>query len=102
LDELNSNFAESYHSWSSNSHWIVFASRRDGGLYARLYIASIDDKGKVSKPFLLPQKEPLKYYDESVYAYNVAEFVSAPVKWDKREIERGLTSEERTQVKVRK
>jgi uncharacterized protein with von Willebrand factor type A (vWA) domain len=32
----------------------------------------------------------------------VAEFVSAPVKWDKREIERGLTSEERTQVKVRK
>lgn len=102
LKEVNSDDTESYHNWSSNSHWFVFSSRRDGGLYTRLYIASIDDKGVVSKPFLLPQKEPFCYYNESIYSYNVPEFVSSPVKWDAREMEKGLTSKERTQVKIKK
>lgn len=102
LDEVNSDDTESYHSWSSNSHWFVFSSRRDGGLYTRLYIASIDEKGVVGKPFLLPQKDPFRYYDESVYSYNVPEFVSSPVKWDLREMENGLTSKKRTQVTIKK
>lgn len=102
LKEVNSDDTESYHNWSSNSHWFVFSSRRDGGLYTRLYIASIDDKGVVSKPFLLPQENPFWYYDESIYSYNVPEFVSSPVKWDAREMEKGLTSKERTQVKIKK
>src|SRR5690606_16260105 len=33
LDAVNSDDVESYHSWSSNSHWFVFSSRRDDGLY---------------------------------------------------------------------
>ncbi len=102
LKEVNSDDTESYHNWSSNSHWFVFSSRRDGGLYTRLYIASIDDKGKVSKPFLLPQEDPFRYYDESVYSYNVPDFVSSPVKWDIKEMEKGITSKERTQVKIKK
>lgn len=102
LDEVNSDDTESYHNWSSNSHWFVFGSRRGGGLYTRLYIASIDDKGVISKPFLLPQKKPFCYYDESVYSYNVPDFVSSPVKWNRREMESVLTSAERIQVKVRK
>lgn len=102
LNEVNSDDTESYHNWSSNSHWFVFGSRRGGGLYTRLYIASIDDNGVVSKPFLLPQKNPFRYYDESVYSYNVPDFVSSPVKWDRRAMENGLTSTERIQVKVRK
>jgi hypothetical protein len=67
-----------------------------------LYIASIDDKGKVSKPFLLPQEDPFRYYDESVYSYNVPDFVSSPVKWDIKEMEKGITSKERTQVTIKK
>jgi hypothetical protein len=67
-----------------------------------LYIASIDEKGVVGKPFLLPQKDPFRYYDESVYSYNVPEFVSSPVKWDLREMENGLTSKKRTQVTIKK
>lgn len=102
LDEVNSNDTESYHSWSSNSRWFVFSSRRDGGLYTRLYIASINEDGFVGKPFLLPQKEPLTYYDESVYSYNVPEFVSSPVKWNLREMENGLTSNKRTHVTIQK
>ena len=31
LTEANSDDTESYHSWSSNSRWIVFSSRRDEG-----------------------------------------------------------------------
>jgi hypothetical protein len=102
LKEVNSDDTESYHNWSSNSQWFVFSSRRDGGLYTRLYIASIDNKGKVCKPFLLPQEDPFRYYDESVYSYNVPDFVSSPVKWDVKEMEKGITSKERTQVKIKK
>lgn len=58
LDGANSPRADSFHSWSSNSRWIVFASRRDDRTYSRLYISYIDEHGKASKPFLLPQKNP--------------------------------------------
>lgn len=58
MSALNSNDVESYHSWSSNSRWVVFSSRRDDGRFTRLYIAHIDTMGNVSKPFRLPQKSP--------------------------------------------
>lgn len=101
LDEVNSNDTESYHNWSSNSHWFVFSSRRGGGLYTRLYIASIDDNGKISKPFMLPQEKPYTYYDRLIYSYNIPEFVSSPVKIDKQELIRKLSSKERKQVNIK-
>ena len=45
---LNSDFAESYHSWSSNSKWLVFSSKRGDGLTARPYISYIHDNGESS------------------------------------------------------
>jgi len=33
LPEVNSPDVESYHSWSGNSRWFVFSSRRDDGLF---------------------------------------------------------------------
>jgi Periplasmic component of the Tol biopolymer transport system len=101
LTEANSPFAESYHSWSSNSHWFVFASRRDDGLYTRLYLSSIDEEGKISKPFLLPQRNPA-VNDPSFFSYNVPEFVSSPVKMDIREVERKILSDERKQAVISK
>ena len=80
MDALNSNDAESYHSWSGNSRWLVFSSRRDDGLYTKPYIAYIAEDGTARKPFLLPQKDPKAYYDEQMYAYNIPEFVSGKVK----------------------
>ena len=38
LPEVNSPDVESYHSWSGNSRWFVFSSRRDDGLsHARIW-----------------------------------------------------------------
>ena len=52
MDDINGPDADSYHSWSGNSRWIIWASRRIDGLYSRLFIAHIDKDGKASKPFL--------------------------------------------------
>ena len=46
MDEVNSDDVESYHSWSSNSRWLVFSSRRIDGLYTRPYLVHIDENGK--------------------------------------------------------
>jgi Tol biopolymer transport system component len=86
MTALNSDDAESYHSWSSNSRWLTFGTRRDDGLYTKPYFAYIDSEGNARKPFLLPQKNPLKYYQTHMYAYNIPEFVSGKVKYDGREI----------------
>ena len=73
--ELNSDEAESYHSWSSNGRWVLFSSRRLDGRYTRLFIAHFDGQGHFGKPFLLPQKS----YSHNVLrlkSYNVPEFVA--------------------------
>jgi len=78
LDDANSNDTDSYHSWSSNSRWIVFSSRRLDGLYSRPYFAYINKNGKASKPFLLPQKEK-DYYTYLNKSFNIPEFVKGKV-----------------------
>jgi len=99
LTEANSPRADSYHNWSSNSRWFVFGSRRMDGLYTRPYIAAIDENGKASKPFLLPQKNP-DAYTESMYSYNVPEFINAPIKLDANSIAEKLLTPEREKVKL--
>ncbi|MEG1565063.1 MAG: hypothetical protein RR365_15300, partial [Bacteroides sp.] len=101
LTEVNSDDTESFHNWSSNSRWFVFGSRRGDGLFTRLYLANMDEKGKASKPFLLPQESPLAYYDESVYSYNVPDFTNTSVRLDIRKAARGIVSDKRIPVKVR-
>lgn len=81
IDAVNSDDTESYHSWSSNSRWFVFSSRRDDGSYTRPYFAYIDDQGNVSKPFVLPQKDP-KMYDGFLLSYNIPELVNGKVEGD--------------------
>lgn len=71
-------FRASYHSWSSNSRWMVMASRQDDGLYTRPYIVHIDADGKVSKPFLLPQSDAA-YYLRTMKSYNIPEFTHGKV-----------------------
>ena len=79
LQEVNSAFAESYHAWSSNSRWIIFASRRDDRTYSRLYIAHLDEDGHATKPFLLPQKNPRRNLS-LLKSYNVPEFTVEPAR----------------------
>lgn len=101
LKEINSAESESFHDWSSNSHWFVFSSRRGNGLYTRLYIASIDDNGLVTKPFLLPQKDP-RFYDASLFSYNVPEFVISAVTLDAGELEKQALQKDRKQMNFQK
>ena len=79
LSEVNSHRAESLHSWSANSHWFLFTSRRDDGLYTRVYF-SFFDKGRATKPFMLPQRDPRRYYRRLMYSYNTPDFTSKPVE----------------------
>ena len=76
--ECSSDRTESWHSWSNNSRWIVFSSKRDTGLFVRPYICYIDANGKEHKPFLLPQKDPA-FYDTWLMTYNLPELVSGPI-----------------------
>ena len=85
IPEVNSAEAESYHAWSSNGRWLVFASRRDDGLYSRPYIAYIDADGRGHKPFAVPQHTP-DFYQHSLTSYNVPEFIKEPVAIDRRMI----------------
>ncbi len=101
MDEINSNDADSYHNWSANSHWIVFTSRRSNGLYSQLFLSSIDENGKATKPFLLPQKNPLKYYDETLFSFNTPDFTQTKVSFDTASAEKEILSDTRTLTKVR-
>lgn len=80
LDEVNSDCAESLHNWSSNSRWFLFTSRRDDGLYSRIYLSMMGDDGRATKPFMLPQRNPKEFYRLSLYSYNTPDFTSCPVK----------------------
>lgn len=97
LDEVNSDNTESYHSWSSNSRWFVFSSRRMDGLYTRPFIASLDENGKAGKPFLLPQADT-EFYDRLLYSFNIPEFVTGKVEIDPNIIEKLVSGEKRVQV----
>ena len=79
MDEVNSDDVESYHSWSSNSRWLVFSSRRIDGLYTRPYLVHIDENGKTGKPFVLPQEDP-DFYSRFMFSYNIPEFVKGKVE----------------------
>ena len=101
LKELNSNWSESYHNWSDNSHWFVYSSKREDGMYAQLYIASIDDNGNVTKPFLLPQRNPREFYDNMMYSYNVPDFTKTKVDIDAHEFRSKLLDKKRMKVTIK-
>lgn len=101
LTEANSPQTDSWHNWNVNSHWFVFTSRRGNGLYTRLYLAHIDDNGNVSKPFLLPQRNPAEYYDALIDSYNTPDFTARKVEFDTRSAAREISSDERITTKVK-
>lgn len=91
----NSNGPESYHSWSSNSKWFVFSSRRDDGRYTRAYIGHISDDGICDKAFMLPQRNPLQYYAVHNRSFNIPEFITGPVRLNRIDAEKAVMSDKR-------
>ena len=79
--DINSNHVESFHSWSSNSRWFLFSSKRIDGLNARVYFSYIDKTGNVYNPVLLPQKDPA-FYESFIYNYNRPVFIKDKIDID--------------------
>lgn len=89
---VNSDKSDTYHSWSSNSRWLVFASKRDNGLYGKPYFCYIDRQGKAHKPFVLPQKSP-SFYDQTLKSFNAPELSKGKIPFDAVDVERLLKQE---------
>ena len=101
IDEVNSPYSESFHNWSGNSRWFLFSSRREDGLYVQVYLSSIDENGHCTKPFLLPQKNPRKYYHSTLYSFNAPDFTRERVRFDTRGVYHEVFSDERIQATVK-
>lgn len=75
---INSPETDSYHSFSSGGHWFVFSSKRLDGLFTRPFFSYLDENGKASKPFVLPQKDP-DFYNSFIKNYNIPELIIGEV-----------------------
>ena len=89
---VNSEKSDTYHSWSSNSRWFVFASKRDDGLYGKPYFCYVDKEGKAHKPFCLPQEHPT-FYDNNLKSFNAPELGKGKVPFDVDDVAKAIKKE---------
>lgn len=86
LDALaDANASSTYHSWSSNGRWIAFASKRGDGQFGRIWFAHVDEDGNVTRPFVLPQRDP-EHDRLFMRSFNIPDLGNAPVPFDARTI----------------
>ena len=79
--ECNHPYAmDSHHSWSSNGRWMLFATKRDDGIFARVYLTEVDEQGHASPPVEMPA------LGSTMMCYNVPEFLKAEVRIDAEDI----------------
>ena len=79
----------------------MFCSRRDDGLYSRVYFTHVSEDGQEGKAFMLPQKHPLHYYSNHNRSFNVPDFVTGPIDLDNRAVEKMIKAKERIQFGFR-
>ena len=89
---VNSQKSDTYHSWSSNSRWFVFASKRDDGLYGKPYFCYIDKDGKAHKPFCLPQQHPT-FYDNNLKSFNAPDLGKGKAPFDVEDVAKAMKQE---------
>jgi dipeptidyl aminopeptidase/acylaminoacyl peptidase len=96
--DINSPEADSYHCFSSSGHWFVFSSKRVDGLFTRPFFSYLDENGKASKPFVLPQENP-EFYTTFLKNYNIPELITGEVTMSPQQI-RDKVLEEALPVKL--
>jgi len=89
--DINSEWSDSWHCWSGNGRWIVFASKRDGGVLARPYFSYFDTNGVTHKPFVMPQEDPA-FYESLALTYNVPELVAEEIPVSPARLGRAICS----------
>lgn len=85
MARANSDQSDTYHSWSSNGRWFVFASKRDDGLYGKPYFCHVSETGEVGKPFVLPQRQPT-FYDANLKSFNAPELGRGQVHFNAADV----------------
>ena len=101
MDEANSEDTESFHNWSTSSRWLVLSSRRDDGLFTRPYFCHVDTAGHVTKAFMLPQRNPRRFYRDRFFSFNVPEFIISPTRFDGHKASRIINDDSRKNFGVR-
>lgn len=92
LDQIKGDKSDTYHSWSSDSRWFVFVSKRGDGQFGKPYYCHIDDDGTPSKPFVLPQKSPY-FYDYFLKSFNIPDIGHDSVGITEKDSERMYKAE---------
>ena len=93
LDEIKGDKSDSYHSWSSNSRWFVFASKRGDGQYGKPYFCHLDAEGRTTKPFVLPQKSS-RFYTYTLKSFNVPDLGDASTGMTVRDVRKLMKMED--------
>ena len=68
----------------------------------RPYVCHVDARGQVGKAFMLPQRNPRRFYRERFLSFNVPDFIIAPTNFDSHEAARLINDEYRKKIGVRK
>lgn len=99
---LKTDINGTYHSWSHNSKWLAFASKREDGQYGRAYFVHIDDMLSTPasptgrpKPIVLPQSDP-EHDDMNLRSYNIPDLSRIVMPFENKDIKlmlNGVTAE---------
>ncbi len=95
--EASGDACDSWHSWSSNGRWLAFASKRDDGVYTRVYLSYFDADGRSHPPVVLPQEDPA-FYGRFLKCYNVPELMVAPIPARTAELAKAICEPHRRMV----
>jgi hypothetical protein len=89
--ELNSPASESLVSWSSNSRWVVFSSKRMSPPFSRPHIAYVKPDGTCGRPFVVPQADP-EYYDSVLKTYTIPVLATGPITVPQKDLVSAIRS----------
>ena len=85
LDGVKGNGSDTWHSWSSDGRWFVFASKRGDGQYGKPWFCHLGPDGTPTKPFVLPQKSST-FYENNLKSFNIPDLGRDKVPFSIRDI----------------
>jgi hypothetical protein len=97
--DINSDRSESWQTWSSNSRWLVFSSKRLHGGFTRLFLSYVGASGNVHKPIVLPQRAP-DYNESCIYAFNTPELITGMPKLAGEKLARAFRNQKGLSVRM--